>query len=371
MSKTFAAVSTLVGTIIGAGILGIPYVIMKSGFLVGLINIIVIATILLIIQLYLGEIGLRTKTDHQLTGYASLYLGEKAKKVMFYTFAFSIYSGLIAYLIGEGESLSYLFFGMPDFALYFGIGFWVVMSGLAYLGLTALKDGEEIGIMFILAMILAIIILFWNKIDVSNLTYNNPALFYIPFGVILFAFMGLTSMPEVERILQKEKGKTRRTILISYAIVFVIYTAFALVVVGSQGSNTPEVATLTLGKPFIILGIFTIFTSYLALNAALINTWILDFKKKKSKAWLYSTVIPLIIYLVLNYFKAASFIKVVTIGGVISGGLMGTLILLMVKNAKLKGSRVPEYSMPYSKILATAIIIILAFGTLLGIWFVF
>lgn len=65
--------------VIGAGILGIPYVVAKAGFLTGLLDLIIIGLAVLVLNLYVGEIMLRTKEDHQLTGYAEKYLenGEK------------------------------------------------------------------------------------------------------------------------------------------------------------------------------------------------------------------------------------------------------------------------------------------------------
>ncbi len=69
------AVTTLIGTIIGAGVLGIPYVIAKSGFLYGSILIIAIGLAFLVLNLFVGEIVLRTKGQYQLTGYMEKYLG--------------------------------------------------------------------------------------------------------------------------------------------------------------------------------------------------------------------------------------------------------------------------------------------------------
>ena len=97
MAKTIAAISVMLGTIIGAGILGIPYVIMKSGFMLGTVNIIILSIIIALVSLCLGEIVLRTKSDHQLTGYAEKYLGKKGKIIMFIISAFGIFSALIAY----------------------------------------------------------------------------------------------------------------------------------------------------------------------------------------------------------------------------------------------------------------------------------
>src|SRR3989344_3960854 len=104
MVKIFSAISILMGTVIGAGVLGIPYVISKSGFTIGLLHLIIIGIIISVISLYLGEIALRTKENHQLTGYVEKYLGKKGKNIMLFVLAFDICAALVAYLVGEGES---------------------------------------------------------------------------------------------------------------------------------------------------------------------------------------------------------------------------------------------------------------------------
>lgn len=362
MSKIFAAVSTLIGTIIGAGILGIPYVIMKSGFGLGIVNLIVLGGIMCLTNLYLGEISLRTKQNHHLTGYAELYLGKKAKGVMFLAFTFGIYAALLAYLIGEGESLSQLLTGSPNYVIHFGVLFWVLLSSLSYYGLKALEEGESIGISLILLLVGFLIIFSWGKIDVSNLTYNNVENIFLPFGVILFAYLGFASIPEVERILGKDKKLTKRSIIYAYSLCFLIYAIFAGIVLGYKGDLTPQIATLALGKPFILLGVLTMFTSYLSLSMALIDTLRFDFKKSKFKAWLITISLPLILFLVLEIFNIAQFTKVLAIGGAIAGGLTAILILLMVESAKKNGDREPEYSIPYSKFLTWILIAIFVVG---------
>ena len=64
---------------------------------------------LLLVNLMAGEIVLRTKKQHQLTGYAEKYLGKWGKRLMMFSMAFSIYGALTAYLIGEGEVLKAIF----------------------------------------------------------------------------------------------------------------------------------------------------------------------------------------------------------------------------------------------------------------------
>ncbi len=368
MANKFPAIATLLGTIIGAGILGIPYVIMQSGFLIGLIHLVLIAGIILIIYLYLGEISLRTTKDHQLPGYAQKYLGKKGKTIMFLALLFGIYSALIAYLIGEGESLSFILFQTTNYSLYLGIAFWFALSILSYLGIKALKESEELGMMLIFILIISITVLFWNKISIYNLNYNDLSKFYVPFGVILFAFLGFSTIPELKIILKKDKKEMKSSIIISIVLALIIYIIFTLIVLGTKGVSTPEIATLALGKPFILLGMLTMFTAYLALSDALIDTFSFDYNISKFKAWLLTILPTIFLFILINIIKSASFIKILGLGGVISGGISSILILLIAKKAKKSCDRIPEYSIPYSKILTFIIIMLLAVGTVFEIW---
>ena len=153
-SQKLAGVAILVGTTIGAGILGLPYVVMKSGFLIGTINILFVAGLILLLNLYLGEVTLRTKSTHQLPGYAEKYLGKKGKNLMALSLFIGIFSALVAYLIGEGKSLSFLFTGTTDYSLQFGIAFWFFMAFITHYGLKSLKKGEKIGVSAVIILMI-------------------------------------------------------------------------------------------------------------------------------------------------------------------------------------------------------------------------
>lgn len=362
MIKTLEAASVLIGTMIGAGILGIPYVIMKSGFMIGMIHILFIGALVLLIDLYIGEITLRTHGFHQLSGYAQIYLGNKGKFLMMLSFVFGIYSALLAYIIGEGRSLSYLIFGNPQYEFILGLAFWIILSAIAYKGISALKKGEPIGIVFIFVMIISIVVLFWNKIDITNFQHINTLNALFPFGLILFAFLGFSAIPEVERILGKDRKRMKRTIFISVLIAALIYTIFTIVVLGVNGSAVPEIATISLGKPFILLGMITMFGAYLALSIANMDMLKIDYENSKVKSWILTVSVPLLVYLVLYLTNNLEFTTILGIGGVISGGLTAILILMMVSKAKKYGKRTPEYNIPYSNILKWILIAIFIAG---------
>lgn len=367
VKKSILAASTLVGTIIGAGIFGIPYVVSKSGFLVGQTHILIIAILSVITMLYLGEISLRTKENNHMAGYAERYLGKKGRTIMLSALVFGTYSAAIAYLIGIGESLSFLLFSTNSYSLYLGVFFWVIISIISYYGLKALQDGEFIGVSIILILIISMLVFFVNKIDPSNFI-QQPLYkiqdYFIPFGVVLFAFLGYTTIPEVRRMLKNKEKEMRPAILLATLTCTVIYILFTAMVIGVKGAETPEIATISLGKPFIFLGLLTIFTSYLAVSVALIDVLHLDFNLSKKKSWLWTTIIPLPFFIILQLTNFAHFTKVLGIGGAVSGGLTAILILLMINNAKALGDRKPEYSVPAPKLLIWIIIILLALGTI-------
>jgi len=340
---------------------------MKAGFLIGLLHIILIGILVMTVNLYIAEICLRTKTKHQLTGYASIYLGTKGKFIMLLAFIFGIYSALLAYLIGEGESLSFLFFNNSNYSLLFALIFWAVLSGITHAGLKNLKKGEEAGVFLILFLIIILIGMFFNDIEYSNLSYMSPENLFLPFGVVLFALLGFAAIPEANEILQKDRAFLKKSIIFSYLSVLSIYIIFTIVVLGSQGQSTPQIATLSLGKIFILLGIFAMFTSYLSLSFALIETLKLDFNLSHKKSWLITSITPLLIYLILVLTNSSQFTKILGIGGAISGTLSVILILLTVRKAKKFGKRKPEFSRKLSLPLMILLIAIFTIGSIIEI----
>lgn len=334
---------TLVGATIGAGILGLPYIFSKSGFLIGLFWIISIGILMLFVHLYLGEIILRTNGNHQLTGYAEKYLGKYGKFLMLFAMVFGIYSALVAYLIGEGQSISYVISGSGNYTIFFGFLFWAIMTLLLREGLRGLKKVELYGVFFVLTFILGIFFYFFPQINTQNLFYNNLDLFFVPIGIILFSLLGFSAIPEVGRIMEYSKKEMKKALIIGTVIPIIAYILFAFSFVGAFGMNLNEVATLSSGRLIALLGIFTMTTSFFVLSFALKDMFSTDLKIKRRNLFILVSVIPLLLYLFITFFNLLDFSKVLGIGGVISGGLIGILILLMNYNAKKYGERRPEY----------------------------
>ena len=362
--KFWVTAFTLAGTTIGAGILALPYIFSQSGFFIGVFWLIVLGFILLLVNLYLGEIALRTKTTHHLPGYAGKYLGKKGEVLMFITVAFGIYSALLAYLIGEGQSFSILFFGNLDYSIHFAVGFWFIMTLLLSQGLKELKKIELWGVLIIISIIFIIFFKFIPDVNVSNFVQYDLSNFFLPFGVIMFALLGFTSIPELRMEIRGQENLLKKAILVGASIPVILYFIFTYVFVGVLGKTVEQVDTISFGNIIVILGIFTMLTSYFVLSFSLRDIFIFDFKKKR---WVFYFVslLPLFLYLAVSFFELADFVKILGIGGVISGGLAGILILLTNLKAKEKGNRNPEFSIPINWL----IIGILSLIFLAGIWF--
>jgi len=228
--KYFVASSILIGSCIGAGVLGLPYVAAQAGFLVALAYILLIGGIIFLVNLYLGEVILRTKGDHQLIGYAERYLGRKGRHVMEFALVFGVYSALIAYMLGVGKSVSYLIFGNTSQEILSGVIFGIGMVFLLKKGLKGLKRSEKFGVGIILVLLLIIFFFFIGSVDFSNLLTFNSSNIFLPFGVVLFALMSFASIPEVKLVLKRSENKFKKVLLTGTVVSILFYVLFSTVI---------------------------------------------------------------------------------------------------------------------------------------------
>ena len=363
---TAEAIATLVGMIIGAGILGIPYVFSQAGLLWGLVNLLGIGLIVLLVYLYLGEIVLRTKGKHQLPGYAEIYLGKTGRITMLLSMLLVQYGALIAYMVGEGEVLSYIFLGTTalPFHIIFSLVFFIIASTLIFIGIKTLGKGELIGLGAIIITVILIAIFFLPQLKLENFAVYNPSLslrFLVPYGAILFAYLGFAAVPEMSEII-KNKKMMKKAIIIGALIPILIYLLFTLTVFGYTGSLTPEIATLTMGKIVSLFAVFTMFTSFLAVGIAQREIFNYDLKIKRIMSWVLTCLPVLFLTLIILIFNLASFIEIISFSGAIAGGIGGILIILMAMRAKKLGKRKPEYTIPIHWTIAGFLILLFIAG---------
>ncbi len=372
----YEGVATLVGATIGAGVLGIPYVVATSGFWTGILVLLLIFTAILFTNLYLGEIILRTKGKHQLTGYAEKYLGKTGKNIMTASMIFGIYSSLIAYILGEGNALSTLLGGSPALFsfIFFGVG-----SLILFFGLGVFEEFELFVSGLVITTIIVISFIGAGSIDPANLNGFHLESIFIPFGVILFAFIGSPAIPELVEELGTYRKEVKKAIIFGTTIPLLVYLLFTVVSVGVVGENFMYLAEkdrvassalgLFLGNGAVIFGnlfaILAMTTAFLALGMALKEMFEYDYKLSKTLSWGVTIVVPFIVVFIDSFiYDIANFITVLGIAGAVTGGLIGILIVLMHRKAKKNGSRKPEYQLHDNRIIGIALILFFLLGIL-------
>ncbi len=362
MSSLRTATSLLIGTIVGAGFLGIPYMAARAGFVPTMIHIIVIGAAVCLLTLYLAEITLRTKKNHQLVGYAERYLGTPGKLFMLTATIVGISTALAAYLIGQGHSLSFLMSGSTEYALPALLAAWLLFACITHRRQSVGKT-EAIGVLLMIALIVLIVVRNAPFIRFENLASVSLQDVMLPFGVVLFAFLGFSAIPEMKIVLKNNAAGMKSIIIKSYLLVGALYILFTLAVLGTHGMQTPEIATLALGRVFVFLSIITLSTAYLALTLALIDTLAYDCHSSRTKAWLAANLIPLALVLLLASLEKASFTLIISISGILSGTLTALLILAMLPRARRSGIPAP-FKTPYASWLAWLLALLFLGGAL-------
>lgn len=375
MASSYAkGVAILIGTIIGAGVLAIPYTVYKAGFWTGIIMILGLGIALVMLHLYLGEVALRTKQKHQLTGYAEKYLGGWGKKIMFASMLVGNYGALTAYIIGSGATLKSIFGGQE---VLYSLMLFTILSVIVYKGLKAVGKSEFYmqAVVILILVGMSVYALFFAKAE--NMTGFSFTKMFIPYGTIFFAFIGTSAIPEVREMLRREAKLMKKAILVGSIVPIVIYALFAIAVVAAVGPSfdglheNERIATVALGEILgekinilgNLLATFTMTTSFLTIGLAMMWVYQYDFRIRKQTAWAITVFFPL----VLALSGMTSFIKTIGVVGAVAGGIEGILIVMMHKRAKKLGERKPEYSIKHYPILSYMLIALFVLGIILTV----
>lgn len=333
--KIFRASFVLFGTIVGAGIFGLPYVVQRAGFLPGFFWMIALAAAVTLTHLLYGEVVMATPGEHRLLGHVKIYLGPWAHRVEIAASFIGLFGSCLAYLILGGLFISKIFealgmavsdvsgalalsmFGLA--AAWFGTKF---LSGVDF-WLTLVEFGS-----FVLLSVIALTALKTEFLTTVNL---NEAL--LPYGIVLFAYGGLTAVSEVRAIVGANAKSVRKSIVAGTLMAAILTIFFVTSVVGALGPGTTEEAIGGLNAKFggalpligAIAGFFSILTSYIVFSGYLKSQFQKDFRWPKPAAIAIAVIVPLSLFLV----GVRSFGQVLELVGAVLIGLEGVFVAWM------------------------------------------
>lgn len=361
----------LVGTAVGAGVLGLPYAVSHAGFAIGIIMLLGLGLTNIILQLMFAEVTLRTNHEHQIPGYAGIYLGPYVKRLGMIVGLSAGYGTILAYIIASGTILQSLFGGG---AVMWSLIYFATMGLFIHKGLGAIKTIEIIMAVFVAGTMIVIWLLSFPHIQPEHLIYTNMAESVQVYGILLFALSATIAIPGVRQGLAGREKEFPKVIFAANLFVIGVYTMFILFVLGATGPNTTPVATIGLGnivgpKMLLIgniLALFTITTSCLTIGLAIRRLYQYDYGFSPIKSLTITLIIPLVVFLT----GIKNFIQVLGIVGGIGLGLQSAIIIFSFWRARIHGNRKPEFTLGKMRVSGVIMLVVFLIGALLTLIFI-
>lgn len=363
------AVFMITGMTIGAGILGIPYVVSQVGLWVGLIYILVLGIVMLYLNLMTGEVAVRTKQNLQLPGLAGHYLGNWARHFLSVVLILGGTGALLAYTVGEGQILASMFGGDP---MIWGTIFWALGSIVVWRGLQALKKVDRILSLLVIVIIVGLSLWLLPHYNADAVSAFNPLALFLPYGVILFALNATPAIAEAHALLPGSERHFKRALIWGTVIPIFVYILFALAVAGSMGAGTTELATIGLGQKFgqaifwiaNLFAVLSMGTGYVGLGIAVKQSLVWDNKVNPFLATLVVILIPITFY----FSGAHSFVVILDVVGALLVGSSSIIMALVYWRARKVGDLpASRYGLRYSPLAVALILVVFTIFTVLSI----
>lgn len=332
--------SVLVGSLtVGAGMFALPYVFSKSGLLVGSIYLIVFTLIFIKINLSYAEIISRHSGKYRFASYAKEHLGW-----------FGFWAAMVAVVLGLLLTLTiYIMLSTSFWQLISSTGLGIsgyIFWGISSLAITfSLKRLLNLDTILSAAMIAIIFVIFIlgisHGIPEALPDYTLSGLFY-PYGAVLFALYGRAAIAPLEDYYKANKLEWKKAnvpIALGTAIPALLFFLFVVGVMSlSPFGVTPDAVSgifngsLLLLPILGLLGLLTIWTSYLIIGTEIKDILSNDLKLHETLALVFVSVIPITLYI----FNIGSFVSLIGIAGAIFLAIECILVILM--HGKIKGN---------------------------------
>ncbi|NBS41758.1 amino acid permease [bacterium] len=289
-NRFIRAVGTMVGSVVGVGVFGLPYAFEKSGPVLGALVLVLLAGVISGMQLMYAEVALHTPGNHRLVGYVRALLGEGWARFAVVALSAGLWGSMLAYMIVGGSFLRELFApGVAGAEFWFGLGLAAVAGFLMSRGTQAVAK-LEVAAVALLGFLFAFMTL--AALPHARFAYLSGVhwdAMLVPYGVAFFALAGMGVIPEMKAVLGTAREKELPcAVLTAMSIIAGLYLAFALVVVSVLGPKTTQSAFVglvpVLGGSFrvaaSVLGSTVVLSIFSMIGVELSNTFRFDFRAR-------------------------------------------------------------------------------------------
>jgi amino acid permease len=373
------ATSLMVGAGIGAGIMAVPFLAEKVGF-IGIAIILPLAwTASSLVHLMLAEVLFRTGRDLQIVELMHLYVlrGRLGRWILWTIFAFlsiAFLANLAAYISGAGEIIANLIGINRRLA---EILVYVISASVVFFGLKAVGVAERFTALIMVGFVAAI------GIGAIPLPFHVPfkptgsaTQWLALYGMVMYALWTFYSVPQVVKGLGADQQGAVNAILVGLGINGLITAIIALVALGISTKVTPvaiigiteQMGTWAglIGSLFIL---FALITSYWSVSLALADIVRERINISDRAAWLFATLPSLLIL----WIGAWQFLEWLRLAAGATAIVVALMTIPMYRQARITGPvRDPGWTLgrwgnPTILALVLLSLILMAIGSLVSV----
>lgn len=356
------AMFSMTGTIVGAGVFGLPAVFSRIGLAWGTLLYLGLACVVAAMHLLYVEVHLASGGSHRLGGLAHRILGPFGGSIASITYPFHIFGTNLIYTLLAGTFLASLagHVGLAIPVQYLQLAYWLVVAIFVYRGLRRLARLEEYATWILIVLLGCLSAAAWilgtSAIPSLLFAWDGNT---VPLGVLLFSLTGLPVVGEVIDLVGRNRSQAYQAVvcgtLLAALLSWIFGVSWAMLttslgsgmVLGPHASSVIQVA----GWLFPLMGFFAVITSQLTSTTDLFLSFERDFKWRKHMAWVVATVPTLLLLFVV---KQDLLRLMDTVGGIFSA-FNAALVCLMALTLSIRSPQRTNWVIGVSALLTGAI----------------
>lgn len=329
---TWEAACIITGYGVGGGVMSLPYLADKAGFIPALVILAIAFAVSYMLHLMIADLTLKSRDGGQIVSCLSQFLFRgRYKKLLstsfFVLMGLILFANLAGYITGAEEIIVEL---LPVSNMAAKLMFYAAAAVVVLLGLKAVGISEKyaVAFIFITAGTLAVLSFYApaHEINLFRGSVSGRLAFY---GMSMFAMSAFFSVPQAVEGLNKDELKIKKAIFLGFlnSFILIVIISFCALLASKEITELAMVGwSAGIGRSAQIAGgIFTILamiTTYWSLSLALSSIVEEQLKLSSKLCWLAATL-PSLILAVLNIGGFMEFMR-------IAGGLISIIIAVMI-----------------------------------------
>ncbi len=358
-ATVFGGALLIAGCCIGAGMLGLPVLSARSGFVPSGLAFIFAWGFMLSSGLLLLEVNLWFKEEVSIISMVGQTLGRVGQAAAWFLYLFLFYSLLVAYVAGSGALLSGV---LDDFGILlpFSVGsilFTVLFAILVYIGTGVVDRFNQLLMLGLVISYLGLLFLGLEHIQPQLLAPRewSAVRLVIPAMVVSFGFHNL--IPSLTTYFNHDAKRLTKVVVLGSAIPLVIYLFWQMVILGivppeqfELALDAGDIATSTLkkvtaSKAVMLLAehfaFFALVSSLLAVSLSFVDFLADGLSIQKTPLGkLFLVLLSFVPPLISSFLFPGIFLTALSFGAIAAALLFGVLPAMMVWKGRSAGEAV-------------------------------